>query len=112
MRMVQEGLAPGVEDAQNAERRAQVLACARHLKERRGTGLEEKVVQQPFVLQRESREGVRQGEHDMGVRDRQQLAFPLGEPLIARVRQHLGQCRSRHELNEMARCPQAVQRSR
>jgi len=37
VRVVQEGLPPGVEDAQKDERRAKVLACARHLKERRGT---------------------------------------------------------------------------
>jgi len=65
----------------------------------------------PLVLQRESRKRVWEGEDDMGVPDRQQLAFTLREPLIARVR-HFRQCRLRHELNEMARCPQAAHRSR
>jgi len=78
-----------VEDAQHAERGAEMLGCARNLKERCGTRLEEEIVHHPFVLQRESREGVRQGEDDMGVPDRQQLALPLGEPLVARVRQAL-----------------------
>ena len=43
----------------------------------------------PLVLQRESRKRVWEGEDDMGVPDRQQLAFTLREPLIARVRQTL-----------------------
>src|SRR5205823_1124574 len=43
----------------------------------------------PLVLQRESRKRVWEGEDDMGVPDRQQLAFTLREPLIARVRETL-----------------------
>jgi hypothetical protein len=87
--MVQQRLAPRVEDAEKPERGTEVLRCAGDLEERRGTRLEEQVVDHPFVVQRESREGVREGEDDMGVPDRQQLAFTLGEPLIARVRQAL-----------------------
>jgi hypothetical protein len=78
-----------MENAQNAERGTEVLGRARNVEERRGTCLEEEVVHHPFVLQRESREGVWESEDDMGVPDRQQLTFTLGEPLIARVRQAL-----------------------
>ena len=59
------------------------------LEERRRTRLEEQVVHHPFVLQREPARAVRQGEDDVGVPDRQQFAFTLGEPLVARVRQAL-----------------------
>ena len=52
-----------------------MLRRARDLEERRGTRLEEQVVHHLFVLQREPREGVREGEDDMGVPDRQQLAL-------------------------------------
>ncbi len=63
-----------------------VTAHLDHMARVPATRLEEQVVHHPFVLQRESREDVREGEDDMGVPDRQQLAFMLGEPLIARVR--------------------------
>ena len=89
VRVVQERLPPGVEDAQKAERGAEMLRRACDLQERRGTRLEEEVVHHPFVVQRESREGLREGEDDMGVPHREQLAFTLGEPLITRVRQTL-----------------------
>jgi len=69
VRVVQERLPPGVEDAQKAERGAEMLRRACDFQERRGTRLEEEVVHHPFVLQRESRERVREGEDDMGVPD-------------------------------------------
>ena len=65
VRVVQERLAPRVEDAEKAERGTEVLRRARDLEERRGTRLEEQVVHDPFVLQRESRERVRKGEDDV-----------------------------------------------
>jgi len=89
VRMVQQRLAPRVEDAEKAERGTQVLRRTRDLEECGGTGLEEEVIHHPFVLQRENRQRVGQGEDDMGVADRQQLAFTLLEPLVARVRQAL-----------------------
>ena len=89
VRMVQQVLPPGVEDAQKAERGAEMLRRARDLEQRCGTRPEEQVVHHRLVLQRQPGEGVREGEDDMGVPDRQQLAFTLGEPLIARVGQAL-----------------------
>src|SRR6266542_626389 len=87
--MMKQRLAPRVEDAEKAERGAEVLRRPRDLEERRRTCLEEQVVDHAFVLQGQPGEGVRQGEDDVGVADRQQLAFALGEPLVARVRQTL-----------------------
>ena len=52
------------------------------LEERRRARLEEEVVHDALVLQREPREGLRQREDDVGVPDRQQFAFTLGEPLV------------------------------
>ena len=51
VRVVQERLPPGVEDAQKAKRGAEVLRRARDLEECRRTRLEEEVVHHPFVLQ-------------------------------------------------------------
>ena len=89
VRMMQQRLAPRVEDAEKAECGAEVLRRAGDLEERRRTRLEEQVVDDAFVLQGQPGEGVRQGEDDVGVPDRQQLALALGEPLVARVRQAL-----------------------
>src|SRR4029077_2662490 len=71
------------------DRGTEVLGRLGNLQERGRAGAEEEVVHDSLVLQREPREGVRQREDDMGVPDRQQLAFTLGEPLVARVRQAL-----------------------
>ena len=90
VRMRQQRLAPRVEDAEKAECGAEVLRRPGDLEERRCARVEEQVVDHAFVLQGQPGEGVRQGEDDVGVPDRQQLAFALGEPLVARVRQALG----------------------
>jgi hypothetical protein len=47
-----------------------MLRRACDLQKGRGTRLEEQVVHDPFVVQGQSREGVREGEDDMGVPDR------------------------------------------
>ena len=87
--MVPQRLPPRVEDAQKPDRCTEVLGRPGNLQERGRAGAEEEIVHDPLVLQCEPREGVRQREDDMGVPDRQQLAFTLGEPLVARVRQAL-----------------------
>src|SRR5262245_30050747 len=89
MRMMQQRLAPGVEHAEKAEGGAEVLRRPGDFEERRRTRLEEEVVDDSLVLQRQASERMREGEDDVGVADREQLAFTLGEPLIARVRQAL-----------------------
>ena len=85
--MMQQRLAPGVENAEKAECGAEVLRRPGDLEERRRARVEEQVVDDAFVLQGQPGEGVRQGEDDVGVPDRQQLALALGEPLVSRVRQ-------------------------
>src|SRR4249920_1233877 len=87
--MMQQRLAPRVEDAEKAECGAEVLRRPGDLEERRRTRVEEQVVHHAFVLQSQPSEGVRQGEDDVGVPDRQHLALALGKPLVARVRQAL-----------------------
>jgi hypothetical protein len=89
MWMVQQRLAPGVEDAQETDRRPEVPGRARDLEERLGTRAEEQVVHDPLVLQGKPRQRVWQGEDDMGVSDRQQLALTLGQPRGARAGQTL-----------------------
>jgi hypothetical protein len=87
--MMQQGLAPRVEHAEKAECGAEVVRRPGDLEERRRTRVEEEVVDDSLVLQGQAGEDVRDGKDDVGVPDRQQLAFPLGAPLIARVRQAL-----------------------
>ena len=66
-----------------------MLRRARDLQERRRTCLKQQVIDDLFVLQREGGQCVWKGEDDMGVPDRQELALPLVEPLVARMRQAL-----------------------
>ena len=55
--------------------------------------------------------GRRQGEDDMGVRDRQQLGLARGKPFRPRCALALRQCRLRHEVQAMRVKPQSSQRS-
>ena len=70
VRVVQEGLPPGVEHAEKAECGAEVLRRPGDLEERRRTRLEEQVVDDALVVQGQPREGVREGEDNVGVPDR------------------------------------------
>jgi hypothetical protein len=45
---------------------------------------------------------MRQSEDDVEVRNGQQFSRARGQPLARAFPWHLGQCRLRHELNEMA----------
>jgi hypothetical protein len=57
--------------------------------ERGRTRLPQQIVDDPFVLQGQPRELMREREDDMVVADREEFVRPGGEPLIARVRQAL-----------------------
>src|SRR4029434_1980399 len=57
--------------------------------ERCRTRLPPQMVDDPFVLQGQPRELMREREADMVVADREEFVLPGGEPLIARVRQAL-----------------------
>ncbi len=67
MGMVQQVLSPGVEDAEEANLRAQVLGVGRDFEERRSAGMEEQTVKDALVLIGERSQWVRQGEDHMNV---------------------------------------------
>ena len=50
---------------------------------RLGRGLEQDVVDDRLVLQRDGGDGRRHGEDDMKIRNRQQVGLPIGQPLRA-----------------------------
>src|SRR5437879_3805240 len=89
MRVVQQVLSPGVEHAEEADRGTEMLGVRRDLEERGRTRLEEQIVDDPFILQSQPRELMREREDDVVVADGEQFVLSGGEPLIARVRQAL-----------------------
>ena len=88
--MMLEGLSPGMQHAEQPNVGAQMLGVASDLKECGGTGAEEQVVEQPLVLQHQSRQIMRQREDDVEVGHRQQLGRARGQPSVASVRLSLG----------------------
>ena len=62
--------------------RAEVLRVGSDGDERLGRRLEQQAVDDGLVLPGDGGDWCRQGEHDMEVGNRQQLGFPLGEPLF------------------------------
>lgn len=88
--MMLEVLTPRVQDAEQANVGSQVLGVASTLKERRGTGAEEQVVEQPLVLQHECGQFMGQREDDVEVGHRQQLGGARGQPSGACVALALG----------------------
>jgi len=55
MRMILQVLSPSVQHTEQSDVGAQVLRVASHFEQRRGTGAEKQVVQQPLVLKDERR---------------------------------------------------------
>jgi hypothetical protein len=87
--MVQQILAPGVEHAEESNRRPKMLDLRCDLEQRSRARAEEQIVHDLLVLQREPRELVRQREDHMVIADGQQFLLPFSEPLVARVGQAL-----------------------
>ena len=65
--MMLQVLAPGMQHAEQAYVRSEVLRIMSDLKERRGAGAEEQVVQQSLVLQHQGRQLMGQREDDVEV---------------------------------------------
>ena len=66
MGMVLQLLIPGVQDAEEADLRAQMTWVARHLQQCLGTGAKQQVEDHLLVLQRHWRQFARQGEYRRG----------------------------------------------
>ena len=97
--MVQEVLAPGMQDGQNTDvLGTQVPGIGGHLSNGLASRFEQHSIHQPLVLQCQCRDLRGQREDEMEVSDRQELGLPPLEPLGSRRAWHFGQCRLRHEL--------------
>jgi hypothetical protein len=78
--MMHEGLAPGVEDGEEAQLSPEVAGVGGDVLKGRGRRAQEKVVDDSGVLEGEGREGLGQGEHDVGIGHLQHLGLAGLEP--------------------------------
>src|SRR5882724_10510101 len=90
MRMMLQSLVPGMEHAEEADLRAEVLGIASDLQQSGSTGVKQQVIDQPLILQCQRRQFPRQGEDDVHVTGGQHLAFPRLEPAPSGVALTLG----------------------
>ena len=81
MRVMEQVLSPGVQHGDHAGLGAEVLGIGGDGAHRLGRRLEQDVVDDRLVLQGDRGDRRRHGEHDVEVRDRQQLGLSVGEPL-------------------------------
>src|SRR5262245_45824706 len=88
--MMLQALSPGVKDHESTNRRTQALRIRRDLQQRRGRGPKQEVVDDAFIGQRETREGLRHREDEMHVADGQELLLPRRHPGVASGREALG----------------------
>src|SRR5687767_2240820 len=85
MRVSLQILSPRVEHAEETDLCTEVFRIGSNLQQRPGTGPEEKIVNNLFVLQSQPGEFMRDGEDYVNVFHRQQLLAAFGEPLFASV---------------------------
>jgi hypothetical protein len=90
MRMMLQALVPGMEHAEEADLRAEVLGIASDLQRSCSAGMKQQVVDPTFILQGEGSQFPRQGVDDVHVAGGQQLLSPRLEPAQARVALTLG----------------------
>lgn len=84
MRMMLEGLAPGVQNSGNPKLRAKMFGIGTDSGECFGRGAKQDGVNDGFVLVGDRTNVWRQSEHNMEVRDWQKIRLPVGKPLGAR----------------------------
>ena len=80
MGMMDEGLAPGVEDGEEPEASAEMAGVGGDLLKRSGCGAQQQGVDDLGVLERERRQALRDREHHVGVAHRQHLPLACCEP--------------------------------
>ena len=76
-----EVLTPGVKHGQEADSRPQVFRIRGDSEQRLGDCAEEDAVNTPGIVQCQAGDLLRQSKHDVEILYRQQLGFPIGEPL-------------------------------
>lgn len=85
-----QGLAPGVENGDHAGLGTEVFWIDGDDPHRLSCGLEQDVVHDRLVLERDGGDGCRHREDDVKIRDRQQVGLTIGQPLRARQTLALG----------------------
>ena len=90
MRMMREGLPPGVQDGDHAGFGAKMFGIGADDADRLSRRLEQGVVDERLVLEGDCRERRRHGEDDVEIGNRQKLGAAIGEPLRARQPLTLG----------------------
>src|SRR5664280_3074882 len=85
MRMMLQPLIPGMKHAEEADLGTKMTRVAGDLHKSFSAGVEQQVVDQPFVLQRERGQFSRQREDNVDIASGEQLAFPRLEPAQAGV---------------------------
>ena len=90
MRMSEQVLSPGVENAQDTDFGAQVLGVRRDFQQGGGGGREQEMVKVTSVVLRQEVDLVRDGEDHVKVIRGQQFLFPFGEPACTRLALALG----------------------
>ena len=86
VRVTDEGLSPGVQDAQHADLRTEVPRVRRDLAERRGARLEEPRVQARTIPIGQRQERMRQREDDVHIGHIEQLTLACVEPALPSLR--------------------------
>ena len=81
--MVEQVLAPGVQDGEKADLSAQVLGVGGDGLQRLAGHLEQQVVEQALVLVGDGGDGLGQGEHDVEILTVEQIGLAVFEPLGA-----------------------------
>ena len=81
MRMVLQGLAPGMEDGSHAELGAEMLGVGRNGGERLRRAAEQDGIDDGLVLEGDLSVGRRHGDDDVEIRHRKEFGLSLGEPL-------------------------------
>ena len=83
VRVKQQVLPPGVQNAEEADGGSQVFGISRDLQQGVGAGLEQQTVDLLLVLQGERVQLMRQREDDVEVAHRQHFGLSLGDPAVA-----------------------------
>ena len=83
--MADEGLAPGVEDAEDADFCAQVLGIGRDFLQGGSSAGEQEMVKRTRIVLGQEVELVGDGEDEVKVVGREEFAFPGGQPAFARL---------------------------
>ena len=90
MRVQQQVLSPGMQNAEKADGCPEVFGIGGHLQEGIRAGLEQQTIDLLLVLQGQRGQFMRQRKYDMEVAHGEDFALPFGDPLVAGRRLALG----------------------